>query len=536
MVQENNEEQNINPKKYEIWQPFLLAIMMSVGMLLGYKMNDKTERLVKKVESSFVSLGRVEEVIRFIESRYVDGIAPDTLMEEAIKAIVQKLDPHSIYLSPEELREVNETMDGSFKGIGIESYYIQDTVVILKVVTGSPADKAGLKQLDQIIAIDDTIVAGVKMSFDDIRERLRSSNQSVKLEIKRKGVAQGLIKNVNLDQIAIHSADVAYKIDDSTAYIQIKQFSSNTYQEFMENLERLVEKEKAKNLILDLRGNPGGYLPQATKIINQLIAENEKIIVYTEGRNAQRQDYLTNGKTFFKVGKIAVLVDEYSASGSEVIAGAIQDHDRGIIIGRRTYGKGLVQEQFPLSNGGAIRLTTARYFTPSGRSIQKEIKDAVSYEDEVYQRSPFEANTRDAESKKKTFKTLKLRRTVYGGGGIDPEVFIPGDSLEYGEEFQLLQNQVMPFLCTEMLKGKISLDKEPEINDLTKAYLLFLKNSHPDYVPGNKIKMKASAILKQSWQYLKSNGDPIAQAREAGKEDAFIKAALKYTKGQITLK
>ncbi|HRG65561.1 MAG TPA: PDZ domain-containing protein, partial [Saprospiraceae bacterium] len=172
MVQENNEEQNINPKKYEIWQPFLLAIMMSVGMLLGYKMNDKTERLVKKVDSSFVSLGRVEEVIRFIESRYVDGITPDTLMEEAIKAIIKKLDPHSIYLSPAELEEVNETMDGSFKGIGIESYYIQDTVVILKVVSGSPADRAGLKQLDQIIAIDDTLVAGVKMSFDAIRERL----------------------------------------------------------------------------------------------------------------------------------------------------------------------------------------------------------------------------------------------------------------------------------------------------------------------------------------------------------------------------
>ncbi|HRG21195.1 MAG TPA: S41 family peptidase [Saprospiraceae bacterium] len=536
MVQENNEEQNINPKKYEIWQPFLLAIMMSVGMLLGYKMNDKTERLVKKVDSSFVSLGRVEEVIRFIESRYVDGITPDTLMEEAIKAIIKKLDPHSIYLSPAELEEVNETMDGSFKGIGIESYYIQDTVVILKVVSGSPADRAGLKQLDQIIAIDDTLVAGVKMSFDSIRERLRSSNQSVKLEIKRKGVPQGLIKNVSLDQIAIHSADVAYKIDDSTAYIQIKQFSSNTYQEFMENLEKLVVKEKAKNLILDLRGNPGGYLPQATKIINQLIKENEKIIVFTEGRNAQRQDYLTNGKTFFNVGKIAVLVDEYSASGSEVIAGAIQDHDRGIIIGRRTYGKGLVQEQFPLSNGGAIRLTTARYFTPSGRSIQKEITDLASYEDEVYQRSPFEANTRDAESKKKIFHTLNLRRPVYGGGGIDPEIFIAGDSIEYGHEFQVLQSQVMPFLCTQMLQGKITLEKEADINALTASYLVYLKNTDPTYVPNNKIKNKVAGILKQSWQYLKSNGDPIAQAKEAGKEDAFITAALKYTRGQVKLK
>ena len=196
----------------------------------------------------------------------------------------------------------------------------------------------------------------------------------------------------------------------------------------------------------------------------------------------------------------------------------------------------MVQEQFPLSNGGAIRLTTARYFTPSGRSIQKEITDLASYEDEVYQRSPFEPNTRDAKSKKKIFHTLKLRRPVYGGGGIDPEIFIAGDTLEYGHEFQLLQSQVMPFLCTQMLKGKITLNQEPDITALTASYLVYLKNSDPAYIPDNKIKNKVAGILKQSWQYLKSNGDPIAQAKEAGKEDAFVSAALKYTRGQVNLK
>ncbi len=536
MVQDNKEEQTPAPVKYEIWQPFLIAIAMSIGILVGYKMNDKTERLVKKVDADFVSLGRVEEVIRFIESRYVDTIPSDSLMEEAVKAVVQHLDPHSMYLSPAELREVNETMDGSFKGIGIESYYIQDTVVVLKVVKGSPADKAGIKQLDQIISVNDTLVAGTKMSFEEIRQRLRSATGSVKLEIKRKGTPQGLLKNVKLDQIAIHSADVAYKIDDSTAYIQITQFSSNTYQEFMENLERLVEKEGAKNLILDLRGNPGGYLPQATKIINQLIREKEKLIVYTQGRNAQRQDYLTNGKAFFNVGKIAILVDEYSASGSEVIAGAIQDHDRGIIIGRRTYGKGLVQEQFNLSNGGALRLTTAKYFTPAGRSIQKEITDTESYEEEVYRRSPFQSNTRDAQSKAKPYKTLKLHRTVYGGGGIDPEVFIPGDSVEYNQAFHAVQNEVMPFLCMELLKGRISLSREPDWNKLNQGLMLFIQKGKPAYQLAEPMRKKLAALMVQNWHYIKSNGNPVSQAIEQGKDDAFIKSALSYFNGKIQLK
>lgn len=536
MVEHNKEQQTSVPVKFEIWQPFLLAVAMSIGILLGYKMNDKTERLVKKVDADFVSLGRVEEVIRFIESRYVDTISSDTLMEEAVKAMVNRLDPHSLYLSPAELKEVNETMDGSFVGIGIESYYIQDTVVVLKVVKGSPADKAGLKQLDQIISVNDTMVAGVGMPFEEIRQRLRSATGSVKLEIKRKNAAQGLLKNVKLDQIAIHSADVAYKIDDSTAYIQITQFSSNTYQEFMENLERMVDKQGAKHLILDLRGNPGGYLPQATKIINQLIRDKEKLIVYTQGRNAQRQDYLTNGKAFFNVNKIAVLVDEYSASGSEVIAGAIQDHDRGIIIGRRTYGKGLVQEQFNLSNGGALRLTTARYFTPAGRSIQKEITDAATYEEEVYHRSPFKANTRSATEKSRVYKTLHLKRNVYGGGGIDPEVFIPGDSIEYGQEYQALQNQVLPFLCLELLRGRINLNQEPDWTKLHTSFLQYVQRTNPKYVVKGSMIQKITTTLIRNWHYIQSNGNPVSQAVEQGKDDAFIKAALAYTKGQISLK
>ncbi|MBK8701357.1 MAG: S41 family peptidase [Saprospiraceae bacterium] len=534
---ENNNEEGKLLTRYEIWQPFLLSVMMTIGILIGYKMNDKSERLITSVDAQGdVSLGRVEEIIRFIEARYVDPLASDSLVEAAINGIIQKLDPHSLYLSPDQLTDVSENMEGSFKGIGIESFYIEDTVLVIKVVKDSPADRAGLKQLDQIIAIDDSLVAGVQMPFEKIRGKLKTQAKSVKLEIKRKGQPQTLFKTVTLDQIVIHSADVAYMVDDTTGYIQIRQFSSNTYAEFMQNLEKLIEKQGMKHLILDLRGNPGGYLPQATKIVNQLIEDKDRLIVYTEGRNHQRQDYLTNGKTFFDVGRIAVLVDEYSASGSEVIAGAIQDHDRGIIVGRRTYGKGLVQEQFALSNGGALRLTTARYYTPAGRSIQKEITPVEIYEDEVVHRSVFEPRKNDPTGKQKQFKTLRLSRPVFAGGGIDPEVFIPGDSLLFSADYLHLQNNVIQFLCTSMLRGKLSLNQVPDYHALADDFFRYMKARKHEIKVSSAMMRKAEKMLAENFLYLKNNGDAVAQAREEGRDDAFMRAALNYTSSAAILK
>ncbi|MFM2394628.1 MAG: hypothetical protein RLZZ546_2610, partial [Bacteroidota bacterium] len=465
-----------NKPKFEVWQPFLLSIMVVIGMLLGYKMNDKPDRLIEKVKSDEpIAIGRVEEIIRFIESRYVDTVNSEKLISSAINSMILQLDPHSVYIPKSELSDINENMDGNFRGIGIESFFLDDTVSILTIVKDSPADKAGLKQLDQIISIDDTLVAGVKKSFDQIRAMLRK-NKALKIEIKRFGSNANLLMVIKSEDIKIHSADVAYMINDSIGYIQIKQFSSNTYQEFMENLEYLYDKKKMKHLVLDLRGNPGGYLPQAVKIMNQLIYEKDKLIVLTKGRNQTRQDYNTNGKAFFRFDKLAVLIDENSASGSEVIAGAIQDLDRGIIVGRRSFGKGLVQEQFNLSNGAAFRMTTARYFTPSGRSIQKEITSHDTYDQEVQNRQVNKTELSVKNENSPIFKTLQLGRKVYGGGGISPEIFVKGDSSLNSSEYYVALGHSNAFLLKAMKSKAISFTQNPDYSILTKEFQSYLKS------------------------------------------------------------
>ncbi len=535
MEQNKSSDKDISRSKYEYLQPLLLATMVALGILFGYKMNDKAERFVSKIDGKHdVSLGRVEEILRFIESRYVDSVKSEELVSEAINAMLSKLDPHSIYIPPSEMQELSEGMEGKFNGVGIESYFLEDTAVILTVVKNSPASKAGLQQFDQIIAVNDTVVAGVKMSFDMIRQKLRSL-KTVKVEVKRKNSSTTLIKLVKLDDIVIHSADVAYMVKDDVGYILINQFSSNTYNEFMTNLEYLHDKKGMKHLIVDLRGNPGGYLPQATKILNQLIYEKDKLIVYTEGRNDQRQDYLTNGKAFFNdLDKIVVLVDEYSASGSEVIAGAIQDHDRGIIVGRKTFGKGLVQEQYNLSNGGAIRLTTARYFTPSGRCIQKDFTDMKEYSNEVYKRSIFKPASHDS-LKTKAFKTLALGRKVYSCGGIDPEIFIPGDSMLLDKDYYNLEKYVTEFTAKRVLQNKLSLTVKPNFKTLSNEFLDYI--SSKEKIAQLKVKYLPQAILllEQQYEYIKTNGDSGASAKLKTNNDKFILSAIDYIEGRVKL-
>lgn len=531
------ENQLQNSPKYEVWQPFLLSVMVVIGMLLGYKMNDKSDRLIEKYKSDEpISIGRVEEILRFVEARYVDTVNSEKLISSAINSMFLQLDPHSVYIPKSELGDINDNMEGSFKGIGIESYLMNDTVVILTIMKNSPADKAGLKQFDQIIAIDDTVVAGVGKPFDQIRAMFRKSDKPIKIEVKRLLSGTNQIVMIKSDDIKIHSADVAYMIDDSIGFIQIKQFSSNTYQEFMENLELLHDKKKMKHLVLDLRGNPGGYLPQAVKIMNQLIYEKDRLIVFTEGRNHSRQDYNTNGKAFFKFDKLAVLIDENSASGSEVIAGAIQDHDRGIIIGRRSFGKGLVQEQFNLSNGAALRMTTARYFTPSGRSIQKAITSHEDYDKEVINRSKNDSELESKNNSKKVFTTLNLARKVYSGGGISPEIFVKGDSTLNNSAYYTAQNYSSAFIIKLLKSKSISMDTSPQFEKLCGQFTAFLISKDSKYKASALSNKACEDILFQKYHYLKSNGDSDKEAEMSGKNDAFINASLPFFQGKIVLK
>jgi carboxyl-terminal processing protease len=529
------ELQNKHRTKYEIAQPLILALMVVLGMVLGYKMNDKDQKFITKINGQTdIKIGRVEELIRFIESRYVDPLKRDSLEELAINGILHHLDPHSIYVPPSDVNNLQESMEGSFKGIGIETITVDDTVIIATLVKNSPAQLAGLKQYDKIIAINNTPVAGVKDAFNKVRTMLRTQTTSVQLEVKSVGAPSSLIKTVKLGDIPILSADVAYMLNDSVGYIEIKQFSSNTYEEFMKSLEMLVEKNKMKHLVLDMRGNPGGYLPQAVKIVNQLIREKDQLIVYTEGRRGIRQEYKTNGKTFFNIGKIAVLIDEYSASGSEVIAGAIQDLDRGIIVGRKSFGKGLVQEQFNLSNGGALRLTTARYFTPSGRSIQKSYASHDIYDSEVDNRSL--ATPSKPTTENKAYKTLYLGRKVYSGLGIDPEIFIPGDSTAHSPDYYTLLSHDMEYLVKRISLDKTILNKPTNIDALTNGYLSYLKAKKITISASPKVKAEAKKIIQNQIDYLSSNGADIEISKQKSASDAYIKAALGYAEGKVRLK
>ncbi|HRX27829.1 MAG TPA: S41 family peptidase [Saprospiraceae bacterium] len=424
----------IENKKYEIVQPLLLASMVCLGIFLGYKMNDKQDLpFVSEMNiSDEYPIGKIEEVVRFVENRYVDSINRNDIYKAAFDAVFSKLDPHSLYIAPEELESINNQMNGNYVGLGVEIYQLNDTVVFTNVTTDSPAQKSGLKIMDRLIAIDGVNVAGQSMAFDSIRGLMkRQINENIKLT-----VLSGNKKNeldITVDNIQIPSVDKIKTFNDTVAYIKVKRFGSHTYNEFMSQLEPLADEKRLKNLIIDLRGNPGGYLPEAVNMLSQLFDEKELLLVYTEGKKREKVEYKTTGKSFFNIDKIAVLVDENSASASEIVAAAIKEWDRGIIIGRRTFGKGLVQEQYELANGGALRLTVARYYTPSGRSIQKSYGIDLPYEYDLSDRFESGELIHGVQGENSEFETKILHRKLPAGGGVYPDVFVPVDSVNYTE-------------------------------------------------------------------------------------------------------
>ncbi len=397
---------------------------------------------------STIGQGKLEELIRYIESRYVDDVNKDQLVKEAIDNILMKLDPHSNYISADQLKEVNEQLEGSFDGIGIEFVVVDDTVMVVAALSGGPADGAGIISGDKIVQIEDSLTIGKNIGYEGILAKLKGEKGTkIKLGILRGHEKK--LRNFTLtrDKISVHSVEVAYMLDDLTGYVKINRFSVNTYDEFMKSLEKLVDEKGMKHLVLDLRQNPGGYMQEATNILSQLFKEKDKLLVYTEGKNVPRNDYKSTGRNFFDIDHIAVLTDEGSASASEIIAGAIQDWDRGVIIGRRSFGKGLVQEQYRLRDGSAIRLTVARYYTPTGRSIQKPYQGRDDYENDMAYRIEtgelFDNNNTQHEDTTKYF--TNGGRTVYGGGGIDPDVFVPLDSTLLNPYYIRLNQHVPAF-------------------------------------------------------------------------------------------
>ena len=378
-----------------------------------------------------------------ITNLYVDKVDEDKLVEEAIIKMLAQLDPHSTYNNAEEVKKMNEPLQGNFEGIGVQFQMIEDTLLVIQPVSNGPSEKVGILAGDRIVAVNDSAIAGVKMSTEDIMSRLRGPKDSeVKLTIVRRGVDDQLYFTVKRDKIPILSLDASYMIQPKTGYIRINRFGATTGKEFVDALHRL-QKMGMKDLILDLQGNGGGYLNAAIEVVNQFLGKKQ-LIVYTEGRRNPRAEFDAEGNGDFLDGRLVVLVDEFSASASEIVTGAIQDWDRGVVVGRRTFGKGLVQRPIDLPDGSMIRLTVARYYTPSGRCIQKPYESIEQYNRDLIDRyNRGEMLSADSihfpDSLK--YKTLRLERTVYGGGGIMPDYFVPVDTTMYTDYYLALRDK-----------------------------------------------------------------------------------------------
>ena len=378
-----------------------------------------------------------------ISNLYVDKVDEGEIVETAIISMLEKLDPHSTYSDPEEVKKLNEPLQGNFEGVGIQFNMATDTLFVIQPVSGGPSEKVGILAGDRIIEVNDTVISGVKMSTDDVMRRLRGPKGSkVTVKVLRQGTAELLPFTITRDKIPVYSLDAAYMVDSSVGYIRINRFAATTSDEFMEALKKL-QKKGMKDLILDLQGNGGGYLNAAIDLCDQLLGARE-LIVYTEGRRNPRSEFKAKGDGDFQNGRLVVLVDEFSASASEIVSGAIQDWDRGIVVGRRTFGKGLVQRPIDLPDGSMIRLTVARYYTPSGRCIQKPYESVEQYNHDLIDRyNRGEMMSADSIHFPDSLKarTLKLGRTVYGGGGIMPDYFVPVDTTMYTDYYLKLRDK-----------------------------------------------------------------------------------------------
>ena len=466
----------MSQKRPSHYTPLLLALCLIAGVLIGtfYANHFSGNRL------SIINTGsnKLNYLLQIIDNNYVDTVNMGELVEEAMPQILSELDPHSAYISAKNAEETADELRGSFSGIGVSFVIQQDTINIMSVIKGGPSEKVGLMAGDRIISIDDKAYAGKEVTDTGAMRRLKGPKASkVKLGIRRTGERKPLYFTIVRGDIPQHSVEVSYMINPTTGYISISKFAENTYPEMLVALAQL-NVEGMKNLIIDLRGNRGGYMHPAIQMANVFLPKN-RLVVYTEGRKTPREEFMSDGQGAFQSLPLVVLVDEGSASASEIFAGAIQDNDRGTIIGRRSFGKGLVQQPIDFRDGSVVRLTVARYYTPSGRCIQKPYQKGhgEEYENDLlarYERGEFfsEDSIKQHGPKNKT----RLGRTVYGGGGIMPDIFIPQDTtgvtLYYKEA--LFSGLIRQFAFTYTDENRKQLESLETVADLER----FLKRQN----------------------------------------------------------
>jgi carboxyl-terminal processing protease len=429
-------EETPNPRKRN-YLPVAFAVVLCAGLYLGTRISSQYSKEKSIFSISAGEFNKLSDVLSYIQQEYVDTVNRDMLVNSSIEKMLQALDPHSAYIPAEELRSANEPLEGNFEGIGVEFHLQSDTIMVVSALSGGPSEAVGIRAGDRIVKVEDTLVAGVKITNSEVMQKLRGpGGTKVKVKIARRGVPKLLDFTITRGRIPIYSLDVAYLVNDSTGYVKISRFAATTYDEFMQAALPL-KKKGMKHLILDLRGNPGGYLDAATKLADEFLEKN-KTIVYTEGKSRPRSNYESTATGDFEDTHVIILIDEGSASASEIVAGALQDWDRATIVGRRSFGKGLVQEQTILPDGSALRLTIARYYTPTGRSIQKPYENGYEdYNNELMQR--FDHNELISADSIQFSDSLKFTtpggRIVYGGGGIMPDVFVPIDTTGRNNQF-----------------------------------------------------------------------------------------------------
>lgn len=541
----DNHEEKLPPLSYRKqtssnpYTPLIYALVLSFGVMLGFLVNSITTGKQTLLNSSY---DKIEDILNYVDVKYVDTINRAELTDKAIDKLLSNLDPHSVYIPKRDVGEMNESLEGNFEGIGIEFFIVQDTITVVTAISGGPSETVGLKAGDRIIKINDSIVAGVKIKDTGVKQRLRGpKGTTVKVSILRGNASKLIDFEIVRDKIPLYSIDASFMVNNETGYIRIGTFSSTTHEEFVQKFSELNDKGMSK-LILDLRGNPGGYLQAATALADEFIS-GEKLIVYTKGKSFERQDYRAHTNGMFEKGNLCILIDQGSASASEILAGAVQDWDRGTIIGRTSFGKGLVQEQYDLRDGSALRLTVARYYTPSGRSIQRSYdKGSDEYYNDIYeryQRGEFVHQDSIVSKDTTVYQTSKGKR-VYGGGGIRPDVFVAMDTSTNNEYFLTARSFVPEFVYRYSSTHADVLEKFKSPEDFKKNFVVLdeLVNEFYQYTETkglkigtekqqlivSKLKLNLKAFLaKQRWRtdgyYYIQNGD-----------DEVIKAALEALK------
>jgi carboxyl-terminal processing protease len=449
---DNNNIVETTPAKKEILMPLLLALALAIGLAVGFKMKNETlisfaprHQDSKMSNEEIVGQGRIEEILRYIDAKYVDAIDNNVLVDKSINNILQELDPHSVFIPTEKAKEINEDLEGEYEGVGLETILLNDTFTIISPLLDSPAATVGLMSGDKILSVNDSNAIGKDIRWlNSVLHGERGTEVSIKI-LRGEG-ERPKSYTLTRERVAIHSVEVATMLDNQTGYIRISRFSNNTTKEFNIGLEKLYENKTMQDLVIDLRQNSGGYLDKAVDVLSQIFKDRDKLLVYTKGRTVHRNEYKTSGRARHEIGKIAILIDEGSASASEIVAGAIQDWDRGLIVGRKSFGKGLVQEPYMLKDGSELRLTVARYFTPSGRSIQRPYKGKTKkqYQDEEDKRLKMsELGIEESEIQSDTSRFFTAGgRVVLGGGGIKPDYFVPMDGIIYNDYYQSLKQWI----------------------------------------------------------------------------------------------